>query len=97
MKSKATPSRVDFENDTPPPSPLKTNQDKVAVLHVDKPYISYKEVASRLSVSRSSIYVFRKRDKFPSPYLIGRARRFLVAEVEAWVSGRNQAQTHLSR
>ncbi|WP_298497932.1 helix-turn-helix domain-containing protein [uncultured Maritimibacter sp.] len=60
-------------------------------------YLSVDQVAERFSVSKHSIWRWRREGDFPAPYkLIGTTARWKLADIEEWEGGlRSGLATHL--
>lgn len=55
--------------------------------------LSVRDVASRLAVSRSSIYRLLKESDFPKPLRIGEGRTaWREDEIVAWIEARSEAR-----
>lgn len=51
--------------------------------------LSIRQVSTRCSLSRSTLYLYIQRGQFPKPYPVGlRSVRFLESDVEAWIAQR---------
>ena len=60
--------------------------------HVPRPkFLRLSEVASRVGISRSAIYVWIAAGKFPAQVKLGSRTVWIEAEVDAWMLERVQA------
>jgi prophage regulatory protein len=50
--------------------------------------LSFKDVSSRTSLSRSTIYRLLDEETFPKPIYLGTRRAFIESEVTAWIEDR---------
>ncbi len=50
--------------------------------------LSFKDVAARTSLSRSTIYRLLDEGSFPKPIPLGGRRAFVEIEVEEWIASR---------
>ena len=72
-------------HDPSPPVP-------VVGVQLEEPLLTADDVARLLSVPRSSVYEYARRQHRPLPSMsIGRHRRFYRSDVEAWLAEQRQA------
>ncbi len=60
---------------------------------LDRPLLSPAEVAKLLAIKRSTVYELARAGRIPS-LRIGRAVRFLRADLEAWIQDQRSDQPH---
>ena len=56
--------------------------------------LSARQVAARLSVSRSHLYALMSKHDFPVPVKVGGRTTWLETEVDAWIAARVEARAH---
>jgi predicted DNA-binding transcriptional regulator AlpA len=49
-------------------------------------YLSLKELQTKFSVSRQTVWEWRKYHNFPKPYSLGGVQRWKEKEVDAWAN-----------
>ncbi len=50
--------------------------------------LTARQVAERLRVARSTLYVLMAKHGFPRPVRLGGKREWIIAEIEAWETAR---------
>ncbi|MCW9698145.1 helix-turn-helix transcriptional regulator [Avibacterium sp. 20-129] len=53
-------------------------------------YLSAREVAEKLGISRSGIYSLIRSSDFPTPIKFGRLSRWKIADIEHWLNTQEQ-------
>ncbi|MBR1603729.1 MAG: helix-turn-helix domain-containing protein [Ruminococcus sp.] len=53
-------------------------------------YVNARELEARLGIPRNTLYYIAKHGNFPTGIKIGRARRWLASEVEAYLAAQSQ-------
>ena len=62
-------------------------------VQTESEFLTVKEVATLLGVSRNSLYVWQRRGGFPRPLKVGvKAIRFRRSEIMAWMDCRPRAK-----
>ena len=57
----------------------------------EQEYLSAKELSARLAIPQNTLYFLAKHSKtFPAGIKIGRARRWKISEIEAYLAGQSQ-------
>lgn len=57
-------------------------------------WLSARDVAARLSVARSTVYVLITKHGFPKPLKFGGKSLWREDEVQAWIDLRSEARVH---
>ena len=47
--------------------------------------LSLQDIQRKLSISRTALWAFQRRRGFPAPILIGESKRYIEAEIDAWL------------
>ena len=56
----------------------------------EQEYLSAKELSARLAIPQNTLYYIAKHGDFPRGIKIGRARRWLASEIEAYLMAQSQ-------
>ena len=60
-------------------------------------FLRLQDVEARVALKKTEIYRRIKRAEFPQPVKLGRASRWLDADIEAWMQRITQTRTGVSR
>ena len=58
--------------------------------------LRHREVATRLGLGASTLFELVRKGEFPRPISVGRSKRYLSTEVEAWLAAK-AAERHTNQ